>query len=73
MPYVILSDSVPPKRMGVYMGIFNMFIVIPILLQMLTLPWYYSTIGGDPLHALVLAGICFLLAAVCTLFVKCRK
>lgn len=70
MPYVMLSGAVPPKRMGVYMGIFNMFIVIPILLQMLTLPWYYHLIGGDPLHAIVLAGICFMFAAVSSLMVK---
>lgn len=70
MPYVMLSGAVPAQRMGVYMGIFNMFIVIPILLQMLTLPMYYKLIGNDPLHAIVLAGICFLAAAVACFGVK---
>ena len=40
-PYVMLAGSIPPERTGVYMGIFNMFIVIPMLIQgaaMATLP-----------------------------------
>ena len=44
-PYVILAGSIPPERTGVYMGIFNMMIVIPMILIALTLPLIY---GGDP-------------------------
>jgi maltose/moltooligosaccharide transporter len=63
MPYVMLSQSVPEQRMGVYMGIFNMFIVVPQIISMVTIPFIYSSIlQNDPLNALVLAGICLLLA-----------
>jgi maltose/moltooligosaccharide transporter len=42
---VILAGSIPPERTGVYMGIFNMMIVLPMLLFALTLPLIY---GGEP-------------------------
>jgi maltose/moltooligosaccharide transporter len=68
--YVMLADSIPPARNGVYMGIFNMFIVIPMLVESLTMPLIYGPVlGGDPRNALVLAGILMLLGAVATLFV----
>ena len=70
-PYIMLARSIPPERAGVYMGIFNMFIVLPMIIQMLTLPLYYdSLLGGDPRHVIQLAG-CFLgVAALLTLRVK---
>lgn len=70
-PYIMLARSIPPERAGVYMGIFNMFIVLPMIVQMLTLPLYYNTLlGGDPRHVIQLAG-CFLgIAALLTLRVK---
>ncbi len=70
-PYVMLARSIPAERTGVYMGIFNMFIVIPMLIQGLTLPLIYrSVLGGDPRNVLVLAGCLLLLAALATLRVK---
>jgi maltose/moltooligosaccharide transporter len=52
------------------MGIFNMFIVIPMLVESLTMPLIYGPVlGGDPRNALVPAGILMLLGAVATLFV----
>lgn len=70
-PYVMLAGCIPPERAGVYMGIFNMFIVIPMLLQMLTLPLLYDTVlRGDPANVLRLAGTLMLLAALATLRVK---
>ena len=70
-PYVMLARSIPPERTGVYMGIFNMFIVIPMLIQSFTLPLYYkSLLGGDPRHVVMLAGVLLMLAAVASLFVK---
>jgi len=70
-PYVMLAGCIPPQRAGVYMGIFNMFIVIPMLLQMLTLPLLYDTVlHGDPANVLRLAGTLMLLAALATLRVK---
>lgn len=70
-PYIMLARCIPPERAGVYMGIFNMFIVLPMIIQMLTLPLYYeSLLGGDPRHVIQLAG-CFLgIAALLTLRVK---
>ncbi|HEY1393797.1 MAG TPA: MFS transporter, partial [Methylibium sp.] len=45
-PYVLLAGSIPPQRAGVYMGIFNMFIVIPMILESLTLPLIYHHLLG---------------------------
>lgn len=70
-PYVMLARSIPAERTGVYMGIFNMFIVIPMLIQGLTLPLIYrSLLGGDPRNVLILAGCLLILAALATLRVK---
>lgn len=69
-PYVLLAGSIPPERAGVYMGIFNMFIVIPMLIQMVTLPLYYGPLlGGQPDNVIRLAGGLLLCAAVAVLFV----
>jgi maltose/moltooligosaccharide transporter len=73
-PYILLAGSIPPERAGVYMGIFNMFIVVPMLLQMLTLPLYYeSLMGGRPDNVIRLAGVLLGCAAVATLFVDRRS
>jgi maltose/moltooligosaccharide transporter len=70
-PYVMLAQSIPPERTGVYMGIFNMFIVIPMLIQSFTLPLFYkSWLGGDARHVVMLGGALLICAAVATLFVK---
>ena len=70
-PYIMLADSIPPERAGVYMGIFNMFIVIPMIIQMLTLPFLYNTVlAGDPRNVLKLAGIFLIIAAALTLRVR---
>lgn len=70
-PYVLLAGSIPPERAGVYMGIFNMFIVIPMLIQMVTLPLFYGPwLGGQPDNVIRLAGTLLACAAVAVLFVK---
>lgn len=70
-PYVLLAGSIPPERAGVYMGIFNMFIVIPMLIQMVTLPLYYGAwLDGRPENVIRLAGALLACAAVAVLFVK---
>jgi maltose/moltooligosaccharide transporter len=57
--------------MGVYMGIFNGFICVPQFIGMLTVPLYYEPLlGNDPRNALVLAGVCLLLAAASCFLVK---
>lgn len=72
-PYIILADSIPPARTGIYMGIFNMFIVIPMMIESLTMPLIYRPLlGGDPRHVLMLAGVLMLLAAVATLAIRER-
>ncbi|WP_278373685.1 MFS transporter [Sphingobium xenophagum] len=72
-PYIILTDSIPPARTGIYMGIFNMFIVIPMMIESLTMPLIYRPLlGGDPRHVLMLAGVLMLLAAVATLAIRER-
>ncbi|PRX46397.1 MFS transporter [Salegentibacter salegens] len=67
MPYAILAGSIPAKKMGVYMGIFNFFIVIPqivnALLGGLMVKYLYD---GNPIYALVTSGIAFLIAAILT-------
>ncbi|KHK93316.1 MFS transporter [Novosphingobium malaysiense] len=68
--YVMLADSVPPARTGIYMGVFNIFIVVPMLIETVTMPLLYQPLlAGDPRNALILAGLLMLLGAVATLFV----
>jgi maltose/moltooligosaccharide transporter len=72
-PYVMLAGCIPPERTGVYMGIFNMFIVIPMIIQIFTLPLFYrSSLGGNPENVIRLAGALMLCAAVSVLWVKIR-
>src|ERR1044072_7117061 len=71
MPYVMLSTAVPASRMGVYMGVFNLFIVIPQIVMSLIVPRIFNNVlGGDPRNAVVLGGISLLVAAVTVLIVR---
>ena len=73
-PYIMLAGSIPAERTGVYMGIFNMFIVIPMLLETFTLPLYYkSWLDNNPVNAIKLAGILLILAAVSVSFIRVKK
>jgi len=73
-PYVMLADCIPAKRTGVYMGIFNMFIVIPMLIETLTMPLIYRPLlGGDPRNVLMLAGVLMLCAAAATMLVRSQR
>jgi maltose/moltooligosaccharide transporter len=72
--YVMLADSIPPERNGIYMGIFNMFIVIPMLIETLTMPLIYdSLLGSDPRNALLLGGGLMIAGAIATLFVDAGR
>jgi len=74
MPYAILSDSLPSDKMGVYMGIFNFFIVIPqIVVGSLMGLVLSSLLGNEPIHAFLVAGGSFGLAALMLAFVPGRK
>jgi maltose/moltooligosaccharide transporter len=71
MPYVILAGAIKPSRMGVYMGVFNLCIVIPQIIMGLVVPNIYGNIlGNDPLNVVVFGGIVMLVAAVSVLVVK---
>lgn len=63
-PYAMLASSIPRERAGVYMGIFNTFIVVPMLIQVLTVRVFYRLLGNDPRHILLLAGVALCIAAV---------
>jgi maltose/moltooligosaccharide transporter len=70
-PYVILAGSIPRERTGVYMGIFNMMIVIPMLINGLTFGWiYHGPLGGDPGRAMGFAGVLLICAAITMIWVK---
>jgi maltose/moltooligosaccharide transporter len=75
MPYAILSSSVKPEKMGVSMGIFNMFIVIPQIVAALGgINWAYKTFLGDEIiNTMVLAGIALILGALSTLMLPKQK
>lgn len=65
MPYAILAGSIPERKMGVYMGIFNFFIVLPqILNAFIGGPMVKYLYNDQPIFALVLSGISFLIAAL---------
>jgi maltose/moltooligosaccharide transporter len=65
MPYSILAAAIPSNKMGVYMGIFNFFIVIPEILSSLVFGWIMANfLGNDRMKALLVGGVCFILAAV---------
>jgi maltose/moltooligosaccharide transporter len=71
MPYAILSSVVPFRKMGVYMGIFNFFIVIPQIIAAAVLGLFVRTLfGGQAIFALVLGGVSMLVAAALMLRVR---
>ncbi len=70
MPYAILTGALPANKMGIYMGIFNFFIVIPQILAASILGFIVKNIFNDqPIYALMVGGFSFLIAAVAVLFV----
>lgn len=73
-PYVMLAGCIPAERVGVYMGIFNVFIVVPMMIQIFTLPLYYRAwLGGDPQNVVRLAGALLLCAAAATMMVRLAR
>ncbi len=73
-PYIMLAGSIPSHRTGVYMGIFNMFIVIPMFIQNITMPMYFKTLlGNNPENAIKLAGVLLILAAIAAQFIKFKR
>lgn len=71
MPYAILSSAVSHKKMGVYMGMFNLFLVIPQIIAAAVLGLLVRTVfGGHAIYALVLAGAAMVLAGLLMVFVE---
>jgi maltose/moltooligosaccharide transporter len=71
MPYAMISPVLPKENMGAYMGIFNLFIVVPQVVATLGLgPAMKYLLSDDPMKAVVAGGACFVVAAVLTLFVN---
>ena len=70
MPYAILANAVPGRKMGLYMGVFNIFIVVPQLVAATLLGAVLSGLfGGQPIWALALGAASFLIAAGASLLV----
>jgi maltose/moltooligosaccharide transporter len=71
IPYALLSDSVPAQKMGVYMGIFNFFIVIPQLIAVASLGFLLQTLfDGKPAGILILGGASMILSGLLVLRVR---
>lgn len=65
MPYAMLSAAIPPERTGVYMGVFNFFIVIPEILASVTFqPLVKHVFHNNPLYVVMLGGASMLVAAL---------
>lgn len=71
IPYLLVVGDIPKERYGVYMGIINMMIVIPMILQSLSFGYVLKNfLNNDPRQAITFAGVLLLFAAIATLFVK---
>lgn len=71
IPYSMVSKIVPEERRGVYMGILNMMIVIPMGIQTLTFgPILTNLLGGSAINAILFGGICFIVASILSMRLK---
>lgn len=71
VPYLMVASMVPARRSGVYMGVLNMMIVVPMLTQTLTFGWIFENLlGSKATSAILLAGVLLLIGAVAMLWVK---
>ena len=74
IPYLMVVSAIPKERYGVYMGIINMMIVIPMLIQTLTFGYILRTfLNNDPSKAIAFGGVLLLIAAGATLLMKSGK
>jgi maltose/moltooligosaccharide transporter len=67
-PYIVLADSIPPERTGVYMGLFNVMICAPMLLNSFTMPWIFGPVLGNSAGGAMLFGAVLMLCAAATMF-----
>lgn len=71
MPYAMLAGSLPERKMGFYMGVFNFFIVIPEIVASLGFGWVLlNVLNGNTMMAVICGGISMILAGICVMFVK---
>src|SRR3954465_826824 len=71
VPYLMVASMVPAKRTGVYMGILNMMIVVPMLIQTVTFGWIFKhLLDGKGSNAITLAGVLLAIGAVAMLWVN---
>lgn len=69
-PYAMLAGSIPKAKTGVFMGILNMFIVLPMLLQTITFKYVYKYLLAEkPANAITFAGLLIVLAGLMVLFI----
>ncbi len=74
VPYIMVVGSIPKERYGVYMGIINMMIVVPMIGQTLSFGFIYrSVLGSDPTKAISFAGILLGLACLATMLIPREK
>ncbi|WGK94912.1 MULTISPECIES: MFS transporter [Flavobacterium] len=74
IPYLIIVNNIPKERYGVYMGIINMMIVIPMIIQNLTFGYVLKNfLNNDARLAIVFAGVLLIIGALCTLLIKSKK
>ena len=75
MPYAMLSGCLPKDKVGVYMGIFNFFIVLPEIIASLGFGWLMKNVlGNDRMAALTIGGILMTVAAlICYIFIKEKR
>lgn len=74
MPYEMLASSIPKNKMGVYMGIFNMFIVIPMIIQIFSVQFFiYDLLDRNPINIIRLAGLFLIIGGILSLFVKIKQ
>jgi maltose/moltooligosaccharide transporter len=70
MPYAMLSSVVDPQKMGISMGVFNMFIVLPQIVAALNgVNFAASLMGEESIFALVAAGISLIVSGLCNLLI----
>jgi maltose/moltooligosaccharide transporter len=70
MPYTMLAGSIPPQKMGIYMGIFNFFIVLPEIIASLTFGKIMQNyLDNDRLLAVLIGGVLLIAAALLCLFI----
>jgi maltose/moltooligosaccharide transporter len=74
IPYLMVVANIPKERYGVYMGIINMMIVIPMFIQTITFGYIMKHfLNNDARNAITFAGVLLILSAICTLFIQTKK